>query len=90
LKRVKCPVLAIYGEKDLQVPPAENQTELEAALKAGGNTDFTVIKIPNLNHLLQTSETGSPNEYGKIQETMAPAALKTIGDWILKRTSGLK
>jgi uncharacterized protein len=85
LARVKCPVLALNGENDLQVPVTENLREIEATLKAAGNKDVTVMRLPKLNHLFQTSETGSPGEYVKIEETFAPVALKTIGDWILKR-----
>jgi len=86
LRKVKCPVLALNGENDLQVPVDENLREIDAALKAGGNKDVTVVRLAKLNHLFQTSETGSPNEYIKIEETIAPVALKTIGDWIVKRT----
>ncbi|MDX2031657.1 MAG: alpha/beta fold hydrolase [Blastocatellia bacterium] len=87
LKKVKCPVLALNGEKDLQVPPNENLREIEAALKAAGNRDVTIAKLPNLNHLFQTCKTGSPNEYVQIEETLSPVALKTIGDWIRKKTT---
>lgn len=86
LRKVKCPVLALNGENDLQVSANENLREIEAALKAGGNNDGAIVRLPKLNHLFQTSETGSPNEYIKIEETIAPVALRTIGDWILKRT----
>lgn len=87
LARVKVPVLAIGGERDLQVPAAENLQEIERAVKANGNTDVTTVLIPTLNHLMQTSVTGSVAEYGTIEETFAPAALELIGDWIVKRTS---
>jgi len=83
LAKVKCPVLALNGENDLQVPGAENLREIEATLKAAGNKDVTVMRLPKLNHLFQTSETGLPAEYVKIEETFAPVALKTIGDWVL-------
>jgi pimeloyl-ACP methyl ester carboxylesterase len=83
LAKVKCPVLALNGENDLQVPVTENLREIEATLKAAGNKDVTVMRLPKLNHLFQTSETGLPGEYVKIEETFAPAALKTIGDWVL-------
>lgn len=88
LKRVKCPVLALNGEKDLQVPPTQNLPVIEAALKAGGNRAYTVKLLPGLNHLFQTSNTGAPSEYATISETIAPVALKTIGDWIVMHTSG--
>src|SRR5215510_4233549 len=83
LAKVKCPVLALNGENDLQVPVTENLREIEATLKAAGNKDVTVMRLPKLNHLFQTSETGLPGEYVKIEETFAPVALKTIGDWVL-------
>jgi uncharacterized protein len=83
LKKVKCPVLAINGEKDLQVPPKENLSAIEKALKAGGNKNFMAKELPGLNHLFQTAETGAPAEYAKTEETIAPAALQVMGDWIL-------
>ncbi len=83
LAKVKCPVLALNGENDLQVPVTENLREIEATLKAAGNKDVTVMRLPKLNHLFQTSETGLPGEYVKIEETFAPVALKTVGDWVL-------
>jgi len=82
LMRVRCPVLAINGEKDLQVAPKENLRAIEDALKVGGNTRYTVKELPNLNHLFQTTETGWPDEYAKIEETISPDALSLISKWI--------
>ena len=65
LRAVKIPTLALNGEKDLQVPFEQNLPAIEAALKAGGNTDVTVRSFPNLNHLFQTSTTGAPAEYAQ-------------------------
>lgn len=86
LTKVRCPVLAIDGEKDLQVPPGQNLRAIEAALKAGGNKDYTIKEMPGLNHLFQTAQTGSPTEYTKIEETISPAVLEFIGNWILEHT----
>ncbi|WP_440955176.1 alpha/beta hydrolase family protein [Methanosarcina sp. Mfa9] len=86
LMKVECPVLAINGEKDVQVPPAENLRAIEEALEAGDNEDYTVKELPGLNHAFQTAQTGSMSEYAKIEETMSPAALELIGDWISERT----
>jgi fermentation-respiration switch protein FrsA (DUF1100 family) len=87
LTKVRCPVLAVIGERDLQVPPKVNLPEIEKALKSGGNTDYTVREMAGLNHLLQHCTTGSPTEYGQIEETMSPEALALIGEWIIARTS---
>ncbi|MBA7514390.1 hypothetical protein ES705_06418 [subsurface metagenome] len=86
LSKVKCPVLAINGEKDLQVPPKENLSAIEEALVAGGNKNFTVKELPGLNHLFQTAQTGVASEYVKIEETISPVALKIVSDWILEQT----
>jgi fermentation-respiration switch protein FrsA (DUF1100 family) len=80
-------VLAVIGQKDLQVSSAENLAGIAEALKAGGNRNFVVKELPSLNHLLQTAETGAESEYSQIKETIAPLALKTIGDWITEQTS---
>jgi len=85
LGKVTCPVLALYGGKDLQVSPGANSGPVESALKAGGNADYTVKTFDAVNHLFQTATTGLPDEYPKIQETMAPEVLKFMGDWILER-----
>ncbi len=82
LKNVSCPVLAINGEKDLQVPPKENLSAIGEALKSGGNTAYTLKELPGLNHLFQTCESGAPSEYGSIEETFAPLALTEISNWI--------
>lgn len=89
LKKVTCPVLAINGSKDLQVPSAENLAAIKSALKTGGNNNFTVKELPGLNHMFQTCKTGLVNEYGAIQETISPAALKLMGDWIVKHNNRL-
>jgi len=85
LKKVKCPVLAITGSKDLQCPPEENFKEIESALKSARNKDFTLQVMPGLNHLFQTAQSGSPMEYEKIEEIIAPQALSYISDWISTR-----
>lgn len=86
LEKVRCPVLAINGEKDLQVPPKQNLPAIAAALKKGGNKDATTKELTGLNHLFQTAGTGSPSEYMKIEETISPTALSTMGDWIVAHT----
>jgi len=85
LFKVKCPVFAINGEKDLQVSPKENLSAIEEALKEGGNQNYTIKELPGLNHLFQTAQTGLPSEYARIEETISSVALKIISDWILEQ-----
>lgn len=84
LQKVTCPVLALNGEKDLQVSPNENLTGIKNALLKGGNMKVFVNQIPKLNHSFQESITGSPAEYEKIEQTFSPVALKEISDWVLE------
>lgn len=86
LNQVRVPVLAMNGDKDLQVPARENLDEIEAALLDGGNSDFSIVELPNLNHFFQTSERGSLSEYSTIEETFAPVALDVLGDWLAAHT----
>lgn len=82
LRRVRVPVLVLNGELDTQVDPDQNVPVIEAAFKAGGNSDVTVQRLPKLNHLLQTAKTGSPTEYGQIEETMSETVPAVIASWI--------
>jgi len=85
-RRVKVPVLALVGEKDLQVPAGPNLKAIAAALRKAGNRDATTEELPGLNHLFQTAKTGLPGEYMSIQETFSPSALGRMTSWIRKRT----
>jgi pimeloyl-ACP methyl ester carboxylesterase len=84
LARVRQPILAVNGSKDLQVVASQNLPAIRAATKS--NKDVTLVELPGLNHLLQTAGTGAPSEYGKIAETMSPKALETISAWIVAHT----
>jgi pimeloyl-ACP methyl ester carboxylesterase len=85
LTKLRCPVLALNGELDLQVDPDLNLPVIREALQEGGNADAQVIEMPGLNHLFQAATTGSPTEYRTIEETMSPIALKAISDWLSER-----
>jgi len=81
-KKVKCPVLALNGEKDLQVAADENLPAIEKSVKSGGNNNVKTIKFAGLNHIFQHCETGLPTEYREIEETFSPEVLMTMSDWI--------
>lgn len=78
LRAVRCPVLALIGEKDLQVSPQENLAAIRAALHAGANERVSAKELPGLNHFLQTARRGRP------EETFSPVALNEISQWILE------
>lgn len=84
LENVKCPVLAINGGKDTQVPAKENLEAIKKALEKGGNKNITIKELAKLNHLFQECETGLVSEYSTIEQTFSPVALKEISDWIIE------
>jgi fermentation-respiration switch protein FrsA (DUF1100 family) len=78
LEKVTCPVLAINGDKDVQVPAAMNLERIRTSLAKGGNKRVTIKELKGLNHLFQECTTGSPAEYARIEQTLSPAAMTTI------------
>ncbi|MGC6429536.1 MAG: alpha/beta hydrolase family protein [Jejuia sp.] len=85
LEKTTCPILVLNGSKDVQVLPEVNLPLIEKALTKSGNKDVSIEKLQDLNHLFQTSKTGSLEEYKTIEETFAPSALALIADWINER-----
>ncbi len=83
LNKIKCPVLALNGDKDLQVLP-HNLTLIEKALKEAGNTNYTIKLWKNKNHLFQTCQSCTVEEYSEIEETIAPEVMDYIIEWIEK------
>ena len=84
LTKVTCPLFALNGSLDLQVPSKENLNAIERAMIFGGNSHYTIEEVQGVNHLFQTAKTGAPSEYSKIEETISPLVLEKITDWILK------
>jgi fermentation-respiration switch protein FrsA (DUF1100 family) len=81
-QRLKCPVLALNGQLDMQVLASQNLPAIQKNLKAGGNTRFTTKELKGLNHLFQTAKTGDLKEYVEIEETFSPSALSEILAWL--------
>lgn len=84
LRRVKCPALALNGDRDVSVEPKSNLARIRQSLQSGGNRNFKVVELQGLNHLFQTCKTGSETEYWHITETLSPVLLKKMVAWIAK------
>ncbi len=82
LSKVKIPVLALNGGKDIQVQADLNLPAIQKALASAGNKKVAIKEYPNLNHLFQESKTGFPDEYFKIEQTFSPEVLKDMTTWI--------
>ena len=83
LRRVHCPVLAIGGSKDVQVPVAINIPAIRAALKA--NPDATVeVRCPGLQPPVPDPPAPArPTSTPRSRRPSRSAALKVIGDWMV-------
>lgn len=82
LKKVRVPVLALNGEKDLQITPKENLRAIKKAFRKAKNKNVTIKELPALNHLFQESDTGSPYEYQVIEQTYSPIMLEEVLNWL--------
>ena len=82
LEKIKCPILAINGDKDLQVAAKANLDAVKRAGLKSGNKKITTKELPGLNHLFQETQTGLPSEYGELEQTFSPLALNEISTWI--------
>ena len=87
LEAIKCPVLALNGDRDLQVDADETVPLLRQAYEKSGNKDFTVLEIQGVNHLFQKAQSGSPALYGAIEETMAPEVQNAISGWVAQHSA---
>ncbi len=83
LQKISVPVLAVYGKKDTQVLLDKNKSLAEKSLEQSG-TDYTIRVFDKANHLFQPAETGSVQEYGKLEKKFVDNFLPTITEWIKK------
>lgn len=79
LKNFSGPVLALYGDRDLQVSAVENEPVMRPVLQ---NPHSEVRVMPGLNHLFQPSETGRVEDYVHMDVTIDPSVLLAITDWL--------
>jgi len=78
--RIKCPLLAIYGENDMLVVPEGNIPLLERGLAAGGNTRYRIVIIPAGTHGFTKREGKCPKETQGIPD-MAPEFFQALAAW---------
>jgi alpha-beta hydrolase superfamily lysophospholipase len=85
LRKITCPVLIAHGDKDIIVDAEENVKPLAKALLESKNPDVTVKRFEGLNHTFQICKIGTHEEARELEETMSPAAMSFISDWITSR-----
>jgi pimeloyl-ACP methyl ester carboxylesterase len=88
IRQLRVPVLAIFGELDNNIVAEKNKAAWEAALKRGGNHDYTLVILPKANHLQFEATVGSNAEMPSLKR-IVPVYFSTVEDWLAKRIAGL-
>ena len=86
LRKVKCPVLALTGDKDVQAPAADNLEAIKSGLQSGGNSHVTIKELKGINHMMQECTTGMMDEYARIDQTLSPRVLDEISRFVLAQS----
>lgn len=84
LKKLSCKVLALNGDKDIQVISKSNLEGIRQSLSQSKSKDYEIQELPGLNHLFQSCLNCTVMEYGELTETINPDVLKAIGEWLDK------
>lgn len=84
IAKLKCPVLAIYGNKDQQVPPEEDYALMKKNLH---HKRQLVLMMNDMNHFMQPDASGDPKGYEAIETTIEPELLEKITTWITQAFS---
>ena len=83
LEKVKCPVLAIFGERDTFLPVEKSVRVWRDSLQKAGNDDVTIKVFPRGGHGLQEVETGGLKEMTKLTN-FVDGYFATMRDWVLE------
>lgn len=78
LERTQCPVLAIWGDRDILVPVEASIEAFQDALSKGGNGCFELRTLEGADHELQLVD-GSPPE---AQDVFARRLVESLAAWI--------
>jgi hypothetical protein len=87
LEQVPCPILALFGELDYQVPVSINKVPMEASLGKSRTKDWKVQVVPGANHLFQKAVKGYPSEYPTLKKEFIPGFLELLAHWITDRVN---
>jgi pimeloyl-ACP methyl ester carboxylesterase len=92
-EKVRCPVLAIYGEKDTSLPAEKSLPIIRRGLEVAGNRDVTIRVFPGADHGLTTTVSGGPKEARERSKArrpgdvpdFAPGYLDLMTSWLTER-----
>jgi len=81
-QKVTVPVLAIWGDKDINLPAEQSKESIRIALKTAGNRDVTLKMFANADHtLVLTRPKDAPWDFPRY----APGYFNLMASWIHRR-----
>ena len=86
IPRIRKPVLALNGDKDIMVPSRENLASIKQLLDKGGNKHYRIVELPGLNHMFQRCVTCTREEIPELEDVFSEEALQIMGSWLEKVT----
>ena len=84
LQHVRCPLLGIWGARDVLVPAHRSAAIFAAALADAGNDQFRLELFPNADHRIAIVEQATSREQVEWSPArrFAPGYLETMTDWL--------
>ncbi|MBO6795074.1 MAG: alpha/beta fold hydrolase [Balneolaceae bacterium] len=82
LDGLEIPILALFGGKDTQVTPVQNETVFVEVCE-NDRMNCSNVNFPNANHLFQRANTGFVTEYAMLPKEFVDGFLEEISEWIL-------
>jgi uncharacterized protein len=83
-RQLRCPVLAIFGERDMDIPVEASVAKIDSAQRAAGNTDYTIEVVAAADHLIMPSVTGGFTHL-PLAQGYAPSYFPTMAEWLRQR-----
>lgn len=87
LLELREPVLALWGEYDVNVDPEVHRAIFEVALDAAGNPDHTLVIVPGAEHVLQAAGSRASAD---VQDRIAAGVWPRVIEWVRERTLGAR
>lgn len=90
LRKLRQPVLALFGEEDQQVLTDLNLPALVQGLVEAGNNAFTVTVLPDEGHFFMRGQGLAPNEHSHGQMELSRRAMLEVGDWLARQVDAME
>ena len=81
IAKMRCPLLAIGGEKDCQVLAEANLSAIKRVCKKN-RVKCSIVQLKDINHLGQVCQTGAVEEYATLGQAPDNRVLESLANWL--------